>query len=202
MKHLPILLLASVIILSSCKKEEPEVIPTVQDQLTTGTSISDLLNEYPVDSLYGKYYQGGLICYVDESDASGMIVSPEDVSETANWGCNPEKLSGADSTALGTGWQNTIDILNECSETTSAAYACDQYVNDGYNDWFLPSLDELSAVYDNLPPSSLAEFADANFYWSSSQISFNTAYHFNFINGNFNFSTKSNIYFVRAMRTF
>jgi hypothetical protein len=56
-------------------------------------------------------------------------------------------------------------------ETTSryAAKLCDEYILNGYDDWFLPSKDELYLMYRDLP-------FDEGYYWSSSESSSNYAW--------------------------
>src|SRR5690606_24190985 len=66
------------------------------------------------------------------------------------WGCNGT-LVGAMATAIGTGKENTDAILAKgCAQPgTPVHLAADANIN-GYDDWFLPSRDELSAIYANL----------------------------------------------------
>ena len=62
------------------------------------------------------------------------------------------EVSGADGTAIGTGAQNTADIIaqgNTDPDNSAAAYI-DAYTHGGYSDWFLPSKDELNQLYLNL----------------------------------------------------
>ena len=104
-----------------------------------------------------------------------MIAATEDQSTElgAYWGCSQTEITGADGTAIGTGAQNTLDILAGCSEDGIAAKLCADYgiTVDGitYDDWFLPSKDELNLFYLK-KEEILGDFEDA-IYSSSSQYS-------------------------------
>ena len=57
-------------------------------------------------------------------------------------------VSGADARGIGNGFQNTVDIVNQSgnnSDTSAAVYA-NSYSNNGKNDWYLPSVDELNQM--------------------------------------------------------
>ena len=41
----------------------------------------------------------------------------EDLPGTYAWGCIETYISGADGIAIGTGYQNTLDIVAGCSQT-------------------------------------------------------------------------------------
>ncbi len=58
----------------------------------------------------------------------------------------------------------------EGTETTAnyAAKLCDDLVYNRFDDWFLPSLEELYLMYDNLHRKGIGGFANNN-YWSSSE---------------------------------
>jgi hypothetical protein len=49
-----------------------------------------------------------------------------------------------------------------------ALTACDEFVKGGYDDWFLPSIDQLELMYENLPlpPNFDSEYS---YYWSSTE---------------------------------
>jgi hypothetical protein len=85
-------------------------------------------------------------------------------------------------TDIGTGSTNTAALVLKMGATaytsshyrtitTTENYAarlCDIHEAGGYDDWFLPSKDELDLIYDNLKVHALGDFSD-NYYWSSSE---------------------------------
>jgi hypothetical protein len=81
---------------------------------------------------------------------------------------------GTTSTAIGTGNQNTIDIIATLGAGSYAAKDCYDLVIDGYNDWYLPSLNELIKLYQYF--SSVGRFFACAYNWSSSEISSQYAY--------------------------
>jgi hypothetical protein len=80
--------------------------------------------------------------------------------------------------AIGTGRKNTAFILF-MDATAPAAYACKNY-NVAPYDWFLPSFDELKALYDQRVS---AGNTINDFYWSSTQQGAQGAYYRRFDNG-------------------
>ena len=95
-----------------------------------------------------------------------------------------EMLTGAIGTAIGTGAQNTLDILAFCSEEGIAAKLCADYeVTVGgvtYDDWFLPTKAELNFLY--LERDVVGGFANFKHYNSWQDNSTSALYH-NFIDG-------------------
>jgi len=196
MKKILIALFVCSVSLVACKKKKGCMDPAAANYDSTakkddGTCIG-----------IGSTYQGGIIFYLD-GNGGGLIAAPSDQSESAEWGCEGIGIPGADGSAIGTGNQNTIDIVNaNCSPPTSgnliAANICTNLTLGGYSDWFLPSNYELYEMYLN----KVAIGGFTNYpYWSSTE--WNTlAYAFNFNNGLAVTNIKDVTYNVRAVRTF
>ncbi len=169
----------------------------------------------------GDNFQGGIIFWLD-GNGGGLIAAPSDIvpgngSGGIWWGCYGTVISGADGEAIGTGNQNTIDIIAECptSLTNSLANAAEFCANlsDGtYNDWYLPSKDELRKMYLNIGPGNalglgnIGGFDDSNsmssWYWSSTEYDATQAWYQSFSVGNMYLMPKSNFLKVRAIRAF
>ncbi len=107
---------------------------------------------------------------------------------------------------IGTGRYNTHEILRRYGYTgANTARYCNNlavtYEGTRYNDWFLPSIDELNQIYQVLQRSNLGDFADY-FYWSSTENSRFSALMQDFRNGKINNYTKGLDARVRAVRAF
>lgn len=158
----------------------------------------------------GDFYQGGVIFYLDASGEHGLVSAVSDQSSEAVWGCPPKVINGADGLAIGTGAQNTLDIVNGCSSTISgfAAELCDQLEMNGFSDWYLPSKDELNALYENREKVNATSTAnngtvlEGTEYWSSSHLNSNTVWIQHFSAGNQSGASEDKLYNVRAIRSF
>jgi len=147
---------------------------------------------------------GGWIFYDKGSYSDGwryLEAAPSDQSTGAPWGCVGTAISGADGTAVGTGEQNTYDILKVCTTDGIAADVCANLSLGGYDDWFLPSKDELNLMYTNLKVFGVGGFTF--YYWSSSENDANLACVQDFDNGDQYYNDyKLNPERVRAVRAF
>ncbi len=135
-----------------------------------------------------------------------LEAAPYDQSAGAKWGCFRHHIDGASGTAVGTGRQNTADMLAGCPQAESAAYLAANFVLTGVKGWFLPSRDELALMYENLRARGLGDFRDGgrpdNFeYWTSTQHSTDMAAHIDFAdNGRQHSDDKDYPRRVRAIR--
>ncbi|MFZ9697575.1 MAG: hypothetical protein ACO3C5_08080 [Ilumatobacteraceae bacterium] len=89
----------------------------------------------------------------------------------------PSRIKRVRSKAVGMGWSNTRAIVNEYGRGKYAARAAWDYTANGYDDWFLPSADELELMYNVLyaVEKPLIAFAPT-YYWSSSEYDLKNAW--------------------------
>ncbi len=120
------------------------------------------------------------------------------------------------STGLGTGASNTTALVKAMGkeaytkakgEKKSASYAaklCADYAvtHDGvtYDDWYLPSKDELDCMYHNLQESGLGNF-EKSAYWSSSEFNGSNCWLQYFYSGYQYSYVRANKHYVRPIRT-
>ncbi len=115
------------------------------------------------------------------------------------WGCTDSSIST--STSYGTGSNNTDEILSECADRPIAASIARDYDGGGYDDWFLPSKDELDILYQNR--GAIGNFnTGGDYYWSSSEYASNNSWSQRFSDGTQNYNNKHTTNRVRAVRAF
>jgi hypothetical protein len=89
-------------------------------------------------------------------------------------------VTGADATAIGTGYQNTLDIIAQgnSTSTTSAAAYCRSLTINTYSDWFLPSRDELNQLNIQKTIAGYGAFTGA---WTSTESNLSNGYMYPFV---------------------
>jgi hypothetical protein len=186
-----ILLLTPLFFVSSCEEETQSGYDCISNTCTAVfespqyLTLSDCQNACEDNNggnsnlEIGAIYQGGLIFYIDETGEHGLVAAMEDLPGTYEWGCQGTDISGADGTAIGTGLQNTLEIVAGCSETPIAASEALAYESEGYSDWYLPSRDELWEMHLSIGQyfstnNNIGGFENQS-YWSSSETAYNAA---------------------------
>ncbi len=157
----------------------------------------------------GDFKYGGVIFYIDETGTSGLVCAVTDQSASAEWGCYGTEITGADETSVGTGAQNTPEILTDCLTDGIAADICTELTLNNYNDWFLPSKDALNLMAENIATINATAIANSgtaftvDYYWSSSEANSTGAWVIYFDGSSVaeNYGKNSDFY-VRAVRAF
>jgi hypothetical protein len=168
MKHLlvrPFIFIAILFIFGSCKKELNSNTTPPNSKLIVGTD-----------------YQGGKIFYVlvagdpgyDANTPHGLIAATSDQSTGIQWHNGLNTLTNATGVAMGTGLSNTNAIILSQGNmyTNYAAGIARAYKGGGYDDWYLPSKDELNKLYANREAAFKGHANGgfpASFYWSSTE---------------------------------
>ena len=148
----------------------------------------------------GNSYQGGIVFYIYNGGVNGYIAKSPATDTVYQWGCYGTAIVGADGTAIGTGNQNTTDIINAaCSHVSAAANYCYNLDYSGYTDWWLPSKNELNQMY--IQKTVIGGFV-ASGYWSSSEYSSDYSWEQSFTSGGQVGDGKYLDNYVRAVRGF
>ncbi|MCC5938209.1 MAG: DUF1566 domain-containing protein [Lunatimonas sp.] len=151
----------------------------------------------------GETKEGGSVGYIlrssdpgyVEGEVHGIIVSPEVEVFESQWGCFGTAVTGT-STGVGTGKTNTELVIafhdnlpdyynnpTQCSELndgTVAAKLADLFNVNGYDDWYMPSREEMRILYENR--EAIGGFVEEE-YWSSCESNATNACVFSFVTG-------------------
>jgi hypothetical protein len=187
--HFVLILLIGSAIFSSCKSNDESAPLTAIDTI-------------------GQEYGGGIIAYILQAgdagyidgEKHGLIAAPTDLVRGSMWGCSGTMIPGADSTKIGYGDENTQDIITGCNSAHIAAKFCIDLNLRGFDDWYLPSKDELNKLFQY---KNIIGGFESTFYWSSSEINDSCAWGQNFTDGiQISDSLKNTSFYVRAVRSF
>ncbi len=118
---------------------------------------------------------GGLICYIKDEFSDGwryLEAAPTDTDDKYIFGeyYKDESLNNI-STTIGSGYENTELLFgSNAFKNPQATTACISYSLGDYDDFFLPSLDELKEVSKHLGIFSKGDYSFYSnvFYWTSS----------------------------------
>jgi hypothetical protein len=196
---------------------------------TYGPTISFTTPVAPI--AVGDVYGGGRVFYIFKTgdqgyvanETHGLIAATVNQSSGIRWNNGSNITTGATGTAIGTGLSNTNTIIAIQGAGSYAAKICADYtVTVGqvtYDDWYLPSKDELNIMYANIgigiparassdPMYNIGGFTiiHPTAYFSSSETGAGNAWYTFFVNGTFYpagyDSEKTTLNNVRAIRTF
>jgi hypothetical protein len=184
------------------------------DQLISGSG--GIFSHY-----IGQPYAGGVIFHLwkdPQGVEHGLIVSKTNQSNAHNW-TNALGLIGVSAQSTSDGNSNSLSIINQSGHTQSAAKLCLDWVDAGYSDWYLPSMEELSLLWHNrfTVNKTLSSMQNAQTisgttttprFWSSTEYATSDAFSVGFLNGYATYGDgaapagKGTMAIVRAIRSF
>jgi TolB-like protein len=150
---------------------------------------------------------GGLIFYDkgNYSDGWRYLEAASVAAEKAlSWSARGTKVDDTQA-GVGSGKRNTRLIaeafVKVSGEWDQAAQYCAELEHQGFDDWFLPSLDELNLMYGNLKRKDLGGFKTEK-YWSSTDYDRYYMWFMDFADARIAAFSRSNKYYVRPVRAF
>ena len=162
----------------------PTPSPSVSREATNVTCAENTAFCFPGDKGPGE----GIIFSVVPGNGQATILEVASNGWTGSW-WNCQYCGGVlkRTSDIGNDWQGAV--------TSTAAYT-----GGGKTDWRLPTIEELTLLYEFSGRNSIGGFGATN-YWSSSQKGEKSAYLLNLGSGQKQFLYKEHIYWVRPVRT-
>jgi len=160
----------------------PNMLATVSVGNSVNTvSVNAMISINDLNEL-GEYKHGGLIFWIDATDNSqGLVFAFNNQLSDLEWGCSGT-LVGATGTAIGSGAANTAMLISSGCSVGGAAETVSNLNVNGFDDWFLPSVDEMNEIGVNyatiLWPAIQANGGSAllSTNWTSTEGNNNQAY--------------------------
>lgn len=178
--------------------------------------------ESPEDVSVGEPYQGGVVAHIFEpgqkgyvqGKKTGIIIAPEEEVFLSQWGCQGRAVEGT-SREVGFGRLNTERVLafhdalpdyynnpTQCHPANNGTVAARVSINfnlGGFNDWFMPSQEEMNYLYKNR--DKIGGFSTVE-HWSSCESNASDACVMSFVTGELLSKPKSEVLNVRVIRFF
>ncbi|NBO33701.1 MAG: DUF1566 domain-containing protein [Actinobacteria bacterium] len=152
-------------------------------------------------------YQDQYASFCATGDCYYLEASPADVGAAQAW-CsdttNSIGLTAWSNSAVGAGRTNTTTADTTCTSgaiQTAVDYTAPAFNGVARDDWWLPSLGELMAMYTNLRQAGVGGFT-SDPYWSSSEHSATSVWYLYFYLGSQGTVNKTADYRVRPVRGF
>lgn len=175
---------------------------------TRWETLTGFPSQPPIFSV-GDLAQGGIVYWVDPSGQHGKVVMLSDLSEKVY--SNISQRIGMFAESNVDGQRNSDAIIAQAGHSSSAANLCIGSSINGFEDWYLPGINELLLLYevkDLINTIALAnggeKISTSLSYWSSTEFHdlFTNVFSFDFNLGQQDFEVKSQILKVRGIRKF
>jgi len=152
---------------------------------------------------------GGIIFYVKNDNSGGwhyLEAAPYDINVQCQWGVYKDSVETGG--RIGDGKNNSEKILLALSRRPKdigyarAAELCDRLEIGGFNDWFLPSLNELANLFKAMQQLGRLDSFKKAYYWTSTQKHEKDSFVIHMGTGKMQDKDKDHNHYVRAIRAF
>lgn len=160
----------------------------------------------------GESYGGGVIFHVYKDLSGiehGLIVAKNDQSTSIGWSNITGTSVGVMAQSYWDGLTNSNAVVAQSGHFSSPSNLCTSLISGGFDDWYLPSIDELRLLFNSkfAVNNTLREIIGASEispsnYWSSTERNSTLAWTISFNQGVGADNAKSSPYYVRAIRRF
>jgi hypothetical protein len=176
------------------------------------TSASVISGAVSFKHYIGEAFGGGVIFQLwkdEKGEEHGLVVATTDLSANNTWSNMSSVAVGNNAQSVWDGLTNSNAIVAQSGHLTSAAKLCIDWTDGGFSDWYLPSIQELTVLWNNynvvaraLNGISGAKPMLSGYYWSSSEVESNIAWGYYFSAGGAGTQLKPDKHAVRAIRAF
>lgn len=191
-RFLPGILVLIILCFNACVKDDVTITPAEPDTQSTD---QEQQNNDDDDASSNIVYEvgdtgpaGGIII-LDRGEGAAdwryLELGPEDIGLGDQFGCLFQEIADARNPDIGAGLDNSMAILaahdglddyynnpQQCANSndgTVAAKTCLEYELNGFDDWFLPSQEELLLAHAAYYEIGLGQFELERLYWTSTE---------------------------------
>jgi hypothetical protein len=161
----------------------------------------------------GEIFEGGVIFHIEYDSTGkehGLIVSIANILPSKGWSNIFNNISNNINYRSFDGFQNTLDIVQQFGHDSSGAMQCLEYIYNGFDDWYLPSIDEIILLSNQryIINKSLFKITGSMLLrgtysiWSSTEAGANSAFYFNLASNTIGIDTKNRQHSIRPIRKF
>jgi len=149
-----------------------KLIALIASIVTGLSSCNKVSQNIPVE---GAKYGGGIVLHIFQpnekgyilGETHGIIVAEKDLHGLQSFGLIGVNLTGITSSDIGYGKSNTEAIIEAYPDSASAAKFCSEVKINYYDDWYLPSINELNLIFEKRQELGTFSTDYTSHYWAS-----------------------------------